>query len=81
MTRTEARGRVGSKGELFPPKAVKEVIGLEPGQEVIYRVGGGKLVVELVPTLEQVLRKPPSIRISFREFKRFRRELSRRAEA
>jgi len=72
---------VGSKGELFPPKAVKEALGLEPRQEVIYRVEAGRLIVEPVPTLEQVLRQPPAVTIALQEFKKFRRELSRRAEA
>jgi bifunctional DNA-binding transcriptional regulator/antitoxin component of YhaV-PrlF toxin-antitoxin module len=77
----EARGRVGSKGELFPPKAVKEAVGLEPRQKVIYRAEARRLIVEPVPTLEQVLKQPPAIRISLEAFARFRRELSRRAEA
>ena len=34
-------GRVGSKGELFPPKEIRERLGLKPHTKVIYRVEEG----------------------------------------
>ena len=73
-------GRVGSKGELFPPKEVREKLGLRPGMRVIYRVEDGRLVVEPVPSLEDVLEKPSEVEVSLEEFYRFRRKLSREAE-
>ncbi len=73
--------RVGSKGELFPPKEIREKLGLRPHSKVIYRVEGGRLMVEPIPSLEDVLREPPSMEITLEEFHSFRRELSRRAEA
>jgi len=73
--------RVGSKGELFPPKEIREKLGLRPHSKVIYRVEGGRLIVEPIPSLEDVLREPPSVEITLEEFHSFRRELSRRAEA
>ena len=73
-------GRVGSKGELFPPKEVREKLGLHPHMKVLYKVEGGRLVVEPVPSLEEVLSEPPSVEITLEEFHSFRRELSKRAE-
>ncbi len=73
--------RVGSKGELFPPKEIREKLGLRPHVRVIYRVEGGRLLVEPIPSLEDVLGEPPSVEITLEEFHSFRRELSRRAEA
>ena len=72
--------RVGSKGELFPPKAIREKLGLLPRVRVIYTVEEGRLLVEPVPSLEEVLKAPPSIEITLEEFHDFRRELSRKAE-
>ncbi len=74
-------GRVGSKGELFPPKSIREKLGLKPHMKVIYRVENGRLIVEPIPTLEDVLEKPPEIEISLEDFHRFRKELSKEAES
>lgn len=73
--------RVGSKGELFPPKEIREKLGLRPHSRVIYRVDDGRLVVERVPSIEEVLTEPPSIEMTLEEFHDLRRELSRKAEA
>ena len=75
------KSRVGSKGELFPPKEIRRRLGLKPHVKVIYKIEGGRLVVEPVPSLEEVLKEPPSIEITLEEFHGFRRELSREAEA
>jgi len=73
--------RVGSKGELFPPKEIREKLGLRAHEKIVYKVEDGKLVVEPVPNLEDVLREPSSVEITLEEFHGFRRELSRKAEA
>jgi len=53
-----AESRVGSKGELFPPKEVREKLGLKLHSKVIYKVEDGRLIVEPVPSLEEVLSEP-----------------------
>jgi len=73
-------GRVGSKGELFPPKRLREQAKLEPMARVSYTVEHGRLIVERVPSLEEVLERKATVEISLVELKRFRRELSKRAE-
>ncbi|RLI11833.1 AbrB/MazE/SpoVT family DNA-binding domain-containing protein [Candidatus Bathyarchaeota archaeon] len=73
-------GRVGSKGELFPPKRVREALGLKPHMKVIYRVERGRLVVEPIPSLEDVLKEQPAVEITPEEFYEFRKKLSREAE-
>jgi AbrB family looped-hinge helix DNA binding protein len=76
-----SKSRVGSKGELFPPKEIREKLGLRANVKVIYKVEEGRLVVEPVPNLEDVLREPSSVEITLEKFHGFRRELSRKAEA
>jgi len=76
-----SESRVGSKGELFPPKEIRERLGLRPRVKVIYKVEDGRLLVEPVPSLEEVLREPPSVEMTLEEFHGFRRELSRKAES
>jgi len=71
---------VGSKGELFPPKDVREKLGLRPHTKVIFKVEGGRLVVEPIPSLEEVLEEPSPVEITLEEFHDLRREISRKAE-
>jgi len=73
--------KVGSKGELFPPKKVMEKLGLRPGSVVSYSVEDNRLIVETAPTLEQAFSKPKPIKITLNEFKRFRKKLSKEVEA
>jgi bifunctional DNA-binding transcriptional regulator/antitoxin component of YhaV-PrlF toxin-antitoxin module len=71
--------RVGSKGELFPPKKMREKLGLRPRTKVLYRIYNGRLVVEPVPSLEELMMRKPLVTITVEEFRSFREELSRRA--
>jgi bifunctional DNA-binding transcriptional regulator/antitoxin component of YhaV-PrlF toxin-antitoxin module len=72
--------RVGSKGELFPPKEFREKLGLRACTKVIYKIESGRLIVEPVPTLKEVLQKKPAVEITLDEFHNFRKELSKKAE-
>jgi bifunctional DNA-binding transcriptional regulator/antitoxin component of YhaV-PrlF toxin-antitoxin module len=74
------KSRVGSKGELFPPKEIRKKLGLKTHTKVIYKIESGKLIVEPVPTLEEVLKESPTIEITLAEFHKHRKELSRKAE-
>ena len=73
--------RVGSKGELFTPKEMREKLGLRAHVRVIYNIEDGRLVVETVPSLEEVLKEPASVEIALEEFHNHRRILSRKAES
>ena len=69
-------GKVGSKGELFPPKKLRRKIGLVEGQSVLYRVVNNRLVVEKLLEIDEVLSKPSKITVSFTELKKDRLQLS-----
>jgi len=73
-------GPVDSKGELLPPKEIRERLGLMPHGKVIYKIEDGRLVVEPVPTLEEVLREHPSVETTLEDLHKSRSELSRKAE-
>jgi len=72
--------RVGSKGELFPPKEMREKLGLKACSKVIFKIEAGMLIVEPVPTIKEVLEKSTPVEITLEEFYRSRKELSRLAE-
>jgi len=76
-----AESRVGSKGELFPPKAIRERLGLRAHTKVVYKVEEGRLIVEPVPSLEEVLLESPSVEVALEDFHEFRKELSRKADS
>jgi bifunctional DNA-binding transcriptional regulator/antitoxin component of YhaV-PrlF toxin-antitoxin module len=69
-------GKVGSKGELFPPKNLRSKIGLVEGQNVLYRVVNNRLVVEKLLEIDEVLDKPSKVNLSFLELKKDRLQLS-----
>jgi len=73
-------GRVGSKGELFPPKEIREKLGLKPHTKVLLHVADGKLIVEPIPSLEDLMSREPVVTITIEEFRKFREELSRQVE-
>jgi AbrB family looped-hinge helix DNA binding protein len=75
-----AKSRVGSKGELFPPKEIREKLGLHAHKKVLYKVEDGRLIVEPLPSLEEILKEPPLVKITLEEFHKFRRKLSQKAE-
>ena len=73
-------GKVGSKGELFVPKKIREKLGLKPGKKVIFIIKDDKLIVEPIKSIEELLEKKPKIVIDLKEFHEFRKSLSRRLE-
>ncbi len=74
-------GRVGSKGELFPPKEMRDKLGLKAYTKVIFKIESGRLIVEPIPTLKDMLERGTSVEITLEEFYRYRKKLSRLAEA
>ena len=72
-------GKVGSKGELFPPKNLRVKIGLKEGQTVLYRDFNGRLIVEKLLTIDEILAKPTKVTISWEELKKDRVTLSEEA--
>jgi bifunctional DNA-binding transcriptional regulator/antitoxin component of YhaV-PrlF toxin-antitoxin module len=69
-------GKVGSKGELFPPKKLRIEAGLAEGTDVIFHVIQGRLIVERLHTVEELIKKPSKVVVSIEELKRDRLQLS-----
>ena len=75
-----AESKVGSKGEIFPPKEIREKLGLQPHTRIKYEVKDGRLVVEAIPTIQEVMKEPPAVETTMDELKKFRKELSKKLE-
>ena len=65
---TKASGRVGQKGELFPPREVREEAGLKPGDQVVYKADRGRIEVVKIPGLHEAFSRRKTAKITFEEF-------------
>lgn len=73
--------KVGSKGELFPPKKLRKKLGLEAGRKIIYYIYNGKLIVEPIPTVKSILSENLKlINISKQEIEEDRKQIIKEAE-
>jgi len=63
-----AKGKVGKKGELFPPKRIREEAGIAIGDEVMYYAREGLIEVVKVPSLEEAFKRKIFAKISTRRF-------------
>lgn len=64
----KSKGKVGRKGELFPPKSIREKAGLEPGDEVIFEATEVGIRVQRIPTLKEAFAQKKFAKISFQKF-------------
>lgn len=72
---------MGSKGELFPPKEMREKLGLKACTKVLFTIESGRLIVEPVLTIEEAIELGPAVEITLEEFYKERKELSKLAES
>jgi len=71
-----AKGTVGKKRELIPPKKMRDVLGLKSGSRVIYRIEKSKLIVEPVPDIITAIKMPKFAKTTVKEFEKERRKLT-----
>jgi bifunctional DNA-binding transcriptional regulator/antitoxin component of YhaV-PrlF toxin-antitoxin module len=64
----QSKGRVGPKGELFPPRQVREEAGLKPGDHVICRADHGRFEVVKIPGLREAFSRKKIAKVTFEEF-------------
>ncbi|RJS68111.1 hypothetical protein CW696_09380 [ANME-2 cluster archaeon] len=70
------KGVVGTKGELLPPKRIRDRLHLKSGSTVIYRVEVSRLIIEPVPDILTAIKLPKFGKITIDEFEKERRELA-----
>ena len=67
--------KIGSKGEIFPPKEIREYLGLTQNQPIIMSIQEDKLIIRKLHSLESILAEPPKVTISYHAWKEFRKSL------
>ncbi|MFQ6076955.1 MAG: AbrB/MazE/SpoVT family DNA-binding domain-containing protein [Candidatus Bathyarchaeia archaeon] len=78
MTVKSYTGIVGPKNELFPPKEVREALGIKRGQRILYLLKGKELVVRIVPSFEEALKQPKFAETTIKEFEEEMEEWQRK---
>ena len=66
---------MGRKGELFPPKEVREEAGLNPGDQVVYKADRGRIEVVKIPGLHEAFLRKKTAKITFEESERMTGEV------
>ncbi len=69
------RLKVGKRGEIYTTKEVREIAGIRAPGEVILVVRGDELVIRRPPSLDELLKRKPVLRITFEEAERASEEL------
>lgn len=67
--------KIGSKGEIFPPKKIREKLGFEPNQPILLYIHQDQLIVRKLHSIEGILNVPPKTKISYHAWKQFKDEL------
>ena len=64
-------GKIGSKGEMYLPVSIRNEMGLQPGTRVKFIVlPNGKLYIEIIPTIEDLLNEKPLMKVSVEEIEK-----------
>ncbi len=56
---TQDKTTVGKKGEILPKKPLREISGINPGDEVIIEAHQGELIIKKIFSVEEALAMPP----------------------
>lgn len=66
--------KIGSKGEIFPPKEVREYLGFNKDQFILMKVYPNRIIVQKIDSLEEILSKPTNVKISYHVLKNIESE-------
>jgi len=66
--------KIGSKGEIFPPKEVRETLGLTSNQPILVKVYNNRMIIQKLESVEEILNKPSSAKISYHALKQLKSE-------
>jgi len=81
MTPTEEKVlKIGSKGEIFPPKDIRKKLGLTPNQPILMTLHENKLIIRKLDSIEEILSTPSKVTISYHAWKQFKEELNEEVE-
>lgn len=79
---TETTGKIGSKGELYTPVKIRSELGFNPGTQVKFTtLPDGRLLITKIPSVKELLSKPPIARITVEEAESISEEIQKEMES
>ena len=69
--------KIGSKGEIFPPKEIRKRLGFEPNQPILLFIHQDQLIIRKIHSIEEILNTSPKIKISYHAWKQFKDGLTK----
>lgn len=72
--------KVGSKNELYPPKKIREKIGLKPGVKILFAVENKILKVKPIPNILDLLKAKELGKVSLKDLRKYRKSLTKEIE-
>ena len=75
---SEFKLKVGKRGEIYTTAKLREILNLKPGSTVIAKiVSEGKVLIEVIPTIEELLKRPKKVKLSVEEIEKLSVEAQR----
>ena len=71
------RVKVGKRGEIYTTKEIRELAGIKAPGELLLIVRDGEVVIKMLPSLSEVLRKKPLLKLPFEKAERMSEEAQR----
>ncbi len=69
--------KVGKKGEIFTSADIRKRANIKEGGKVKADVVGNKLIIEAIPSIQELLRRPPVIRTTTKEIEKTSEEIQK----
>lgn len=73
--------KIGSKGEIFPSKEIRDLLGLQKDQTFILTVYKNLLIIRKLHSIEELSSSPPIVTVSIHAWEQFQKQLSKDAES
>jgi bifunctional DNA-binding transcriptional regulator/antitoxin component of YhaV-PrlF toxin-antitoxin module len=77
VSRSEATLKVGKKGEIFTSADLRKRANIREGGKVRATIVGNKLVIEAIPSIEEILKRPPIMRTTTKDIERVSEEIQK----
>ena len=61
--------KIGSKGEIFPPKEVRDYLEFHKDQSILMKVYPNRLIIQKLDSLDDILTAPAKVKISYHALK------------
>jgi bifunctional DNA-binding transcriptional regulator/antitoxin component of YhaV-PrlF toxin-antitoxin module len=76
-SQSESILKVGKKGEIFTNADLRKRANIKEGGRVKADVVGDKLIIEAIPSIEEILKQPPVMRTTTKKIEKISEEIQK----